>query len=563
MCKLYCGLSAFLLIALAAALVRADDPPPRDKALAAKVDKLFAKWDRPDSPGVALAVVKDGEIVHKRGYGMASLEYGVPITTSTLFLIASLSKHFTVFLILLLAQGGRLSLDDDVRKHVPELPNFGKTITVRHLIHHTSGLREELALQALLGRKFEDVMTRQDFLGWLRNQKELNFEPGERYTYCNTGYSLLGLIVERAAGKPVRAYADEKVFKPLGMKNTLFRDHYDLVIKNAATSYGPRPGGGFKHIPVPFEMPGATNLYTTVEDLALWDRNFYDAKVGGKALLEQMHRKGRLNNDKELDYAGGLHLGKYRGLNTVEHTGSHGGYRTILLRFPEQRFSVIALANAADFNSRPLARQVADLYLGSQFKAPPEAPKEVKVDPKVYDAYVGRYHSLPGVIFFFTRKGDHLFLTQPGAGTWRLYPTSETEFIAKEIPLRCRFVKAAAGQVEKVTGEIGPQEFAGRRLHRADLKPEQLAGYAGEFYSPELKTLYTVSVRDGKLRVRYPRGEVTLLAWQGDEFSSVPGSPFSTLRFTRNAGAEVHGFMVSSGRLHNLRFTRVELRPSP
>jgi CubicO group peptidase (beta-lactamase class C family) len=442
------------------------------------------------------------------------------------------------------------------------VPDFGKTITVRHLIHHTSGLREESSVQALMGRKFEDVMTRKDFLGWLKDQKDLNFAPGSEYVYCNTGYTLLGLIVERVSGKSVPAYAAEQIFRPLGMKNTVIRDHYGMVVKNSATSYGLRKeGGGFVHIPVPFEMPGATNVFTTVEDLALWDRNFYDGKVGGKAVLEQMHRKGRLNSGKEIAYAGGLALDAYRGLKTVSHTGSHGGYRSVLMRFPEQRFTVAVLSNLADVVPLVLARRVADVYLEGQFKSP-EIPKDVKVDPKTYDAYAGDYKLVAGLILSVTREGDKLMAKTVGKKV-RLEPLSETEFLHPESGLRCRFVKSASGKVEKVLAEVARQELEGSRIRKAELTAEQLAAYAGEFYSPELRVLYTVSVRDGKLRVRYPRGESPLRPWEGEEFSAAEGAPFNTLQFTRDAGKRVNGFLVSAGRLRNLRCTKVELKASP
>ncbi len=562
MVKVWCGLlGCVLALTLVAGPVTTAGPPAKD-GLTAKVDKLFAKWDKPDAPGCALAIVKDGEVVYKRGYGMASLEQAAPIGTGTLFLIASVSKRFTVFLIMLLAQGGRLSLDDDVRKHIPELPNLGKTITIRHLIHHTSGLREELDVQALLGRGMEDVMTERDFLSWVRDQKALNFEPGSQHLYCNTGYSLLGLIVQRASGKSVRAYAEEKVFGPLGMKNTIFRDDHRMVIKNAATSYAPRPGGGLQRINVAYAMAGATNLFTTVEDLARWDQNFYDGRVGGKALIEDMLRKGRLNNGKEIAYAGGLSHEDYRGLKTVRHDGSHGGFRSTILRFPEQRFSVIILANVADSQPSLLAKKIADLYLADKFKPTPVRLDGIKVAAKILDGYAGSYKMAPGLIMDFRREGEQLVASVPGT-KWLLEAASETEFFAKAAPLRCRFVKSAEGQVEKVVGALGSQDLAGRPIRPAKLTPEQLKSYVGDYYSDELRVIYTVSVRDGKLLVRHPRGETPVQAWEGEEFSGGLGTPFREMQFTRGVGKQVNGFLVSTGRLRNLRFAKVEIRPNP
>jgi CubicO group peptidase (beta-lactamase class C family) len=556
-----CGLAAAVAVAgLGAGGRPADRPDP-----GARVDQLFARWAKPDSPGCAVAVLQDGKVVHQRGYGLASLEHAVPITASTLFLIGSLAKHFTVFLILLLAQGGRLSLDDDVRKHVPEVPDFGKPITVRHLIHHTSGLREETAVSALQGRRFEDVMTQQDFLGWLRDQKELNFEPGEEFQYCNTGYTLLGLIVRRASGKSVRAYADEQLFKPLVMKDTVFRDEVGLVIKGSASSYSRGPWGGFRLIQVPHEMPGSTNLFTSALDLARWDRNFHDGKVGGKAILEQMHRRGRLNSGKEISYAGGLVHGKYRGLKTVSHGGAHGGYRAALLRFPEQRFSVIVLANLADVRPSRLAEQVADIYLeGRLAPEPPKAaiPKGVKVDPKLLDAYAGAYRLAPGVILTVAREEEELVVRGPG-GRRELRAMSETRFVARDGEPRYDFIKAADGKVKQLKTTHAGREVTAPRVRKLELTAKEMAAYAGEYYSPELRVVYTVSMRDDRLRVRYPHGEVALpRPYEGDEFV-VGGDPFSALRFTRGVGGRVDGFRLDAGGARNLRFARAELRPAP
>jgi CubicO group peptidase (beta-lactamase class C family) len=547
------------LVAFALAGTAHTGGPPKKDDRAAAVDKLFAKWDKPDSPGAAVAIIQDGDTVYQRGYGRANLEHAIPITAGTLFLIASVSKQFTVFLILLLAQGGRINLDDEVRKHVPELPDLGEKVTVRHLIHHTSGLREELAVQALRGRGFEDTMKESDFFEWLKDQKELNFAPGSEYTYCNTGYSLLGLIVKRASGKSVREYAEENVFKPLGMKSTRFRDDYRTPVKGSATSYGPRPGGSYGLIPVPYSMAGATNVYTTVEDLARWDRNFYDAKVGGKEVIAGMLRKGKLRDGREIAYAGGLNHEEYRGLKTVRHDGSHGGFRSTLLRFPEQRFSVIILANAADVKPAVLAKKIADVYLADRLKS---SPAEVKVSGELLDAYAGDYKLGPGLYAAFTREGDRLTLRAQGLKL-DMTPLSEVEFEAAEGGLRCRFEKGEGGKVEKVTGRAGPQELAGRRVRRAELTEKQLKGYEGDFYSRELRVVYTVSARDGKLVVRLPRGEAALEAWEGEEFTAGAGAPFGTLQFTRGEGGRVTGFRVSNPRLRNLRFDRVALPSAP
>jgi CubicO group peptidase (beta-lactamase class C family) len=360
--------SAGLLLVLLTGTVALPQPAVKGTpSPTAQVDDLLKKYDRADAPGCVVAVVKDGQMVYQHAGGMANMEFGIPLALSTLFLIASLSKQFTIFCIMLLVQQGRLSLDDDVRKHVPELHDYGKTITVRHLVHHTSGLREYTTLMQYAGWRMDDVATHQDIVDLICKQKELNFEPGAEFAYCNSGYEMLGLVVRRVSGKSLREFAREQVFEPLGMKNTYFRDDAHLLVKNAAPSYQ-RGLGGWQPAYTPHGSAGATNVYTTAADLARWDQNFYDGKVGGKAVLDLMHVKGKLNDGKEIPYAGGLVIGKYRGQKTVSHGGGHGGYRTYLLRFPDQHFSVIVLANAGDINPGALANQVSDIYLADKLE---------------------------------------------------------------------------------------------------------------------------------------------------------------------------------------------------
>jgi CubicO group peptidase (beta-lactamase class C family) len=279
-------------------------------SIAEEVDEIFSEWDRPDSPGCALAVVKGGEVVYKRGYGMANLEYDVPITPRTIFHVASVSKQFTDFAIAILTDEGRLSLDDEVRAHVPELPDFGEPITIRHLIHHTSGIRDQWELLVAAGWRMDDVITTDDVLELVGRQRELNFRPGSEYLYCNTGYTLMAVIVERVTGSSLREFCAERIFEPLGMLDTHFHDDHREIVRGRAYSYSPREEGGFQHSVLSYATVGATSLFTTVEDLARWDQNFYEAKVGGSAVVDLVQTPGVLNDGERLRYAFGLNIGE-------------------------------------------------------------------------------------------------------------------------------------------------------------------------------------------------------------------------------------------------------------
>ncbi|RKU37772.1 penicillin-binding protein [Candidatus Poribacteria bacterium] len=350
----------------------------------AKVDQFFAEWNRPDSPGAAVAVTKDGEIIYKQGYGMANLEYDIPITTTTIFDIASVSKQFAAFAILTLSHQGKLSIADDIRTHLPDLPDFGNTITIRHLLHHTSGLRDWVQLLSIAGDLMDDVISFKHILKMARHQKALNFEPGAEYLYSNTGYNLLAEIVERVTGDSFREWTDTHIFTPLGMTHSHFHDDYEMILKNRAYSYQAIENGGFKHAVNNTTALGSSSLYSTVEDLAKWILNLETARIGGRTVIAEMHQRGVLNNGEQISYALGLNIGEYRGLKTVGHGGSWRGFRSHLIHFPDQKFGVVILCNLDTFNPLRLAENVADIYLTDAL-APLEASEPDKTEESAED----------------------------------------------------------------------------------------------------------------------------------------------------------------------------------
>ena len=351
------------------------------ETLEAKVDQMFTEWNRSDSPGAALAVTRDGKTIYKRGYGMANLEYDIPITTTTIFDIASVSKQFAAFAITTLSHDGKFSLDDDIRTYLPDVRDFGNTITIRHLLHHTSGLRDWVQSLVIAGVAMEDIISFKHILKMARHQKALNFEPGTAYSYSNTGYNLLAEIVERVTGNSFREWTDANIFKPLAMTDTHFHDDHQMILKNRAYSYQAAENGGFKHAVNNTTALGSSSLYSTVEDLAKWILNFDNTQIGEQTVIEQMHQRGVLNNGEQINYAFGLNIGEYRGLKTVGHSGSWRGFRSHLMRFPNQKFGVVILCNLDTFNPLPLAEKVADLYLANAL-APEETSEPKKtVEP--------------------------------------------------------------------------------------------------------------------------------------------------------------------------------------
>jgi CubicO group peptidase (beta-lactamase class C family) len=372
---------------------------------AGAVDEVFADFTNAGSPGCAVGVYRNGRIIYSKGYGLANLEEDVAITPASVFDIGSTSKQFTAASILLLEKQEKLSVSDDVRKYIPELPDYGQKITILHLLNHTSGLRDYLTLMDLAGINTDSVTTDEDALQIIARQKALNFPPGSDWLYSNTGFFVLSIIVKRVSGKTLREFAAENIFNPLGMTHTQYRDDHTALVPNRAMAYDPKEKKDGYTLDVSyFEQTGDGAVHTSVEDLLKWDENFYSGQAGGKDFLGEIQEQGRLNSGKVLDYAKGLFIADYRGLHTVSHGGAWGGYRAELLRFPEQHFSVACLCNRADANPSKRARQVADIYLGSMMKPKDEkksadreqeaaAKKEIPLTTDKLSPYVGNYWS--------------------------------------------------------------------------------------------------------------------------------------------------------------------------
>jgi CubicO group peptidase (beta-lactamase class C family) len=346
---------------------------PAQSAQSRRVDQIFAEWNTPTSPGCAVGVVQNGRFLYKRGYGMANLDYDVPNSPEMVYYVGSVSKQFAAASIALLSLQGRISLDDDIRKYIPEMPDYGARITIRHLVHHTSGIRDIYVLMALAGKRLEDVFTDADALELIARQRELSFAPGAEYSYSNSGYFLLAQIIKRVTGMSLRDYADQQIFQPLGMTRTHFHDDPGHVMKRRAVSYRSDGRGGFAIADLQnFDKIGAGGLYSTIEDLARWDENYYTHRVGGEAFQRLIHTRGVLNNGDSLEYAFGNQIGTYRGLRTVAHSGSMMGFKANIIRFPDQHFSVIETCNLASINPSALGNAVAEVYLEGKMGPKPQ-----------------------------------------------------------------------------------------------------------------------------------------------------------------------------------------------
>jgi CubicO group peptidase (beta-lactamase class C family) len=535
---------------------------------AAQVDSLVAQELEPGGPGCAVAVFMDGAIAFERGYGIANLDHDIPITPATVFDIASISKQFTAACILMLAERGKLSLNDDIRRFIPEFPDYGSKIEIRHLIHHTSGIRDWIWLLALAGIPFENILSRQDLYDIISRQKELVFAPGEEYKYSNSGYNLLALIIERVTGMSLADFAAKEIFGPLGMKNTLIFDDRRMVIKNRAIGYAPDEEDGYymEHYFNPAIL-GSSNIHTTVEDLFLWDQNFYHNKVGPPGLAAKMKARGRLNSGDTIDYAFGLEVREHRGLKTVSHESDWGGFLSCMLRFPDQKFTVVCLANTLAFSPKRLCYSIADLCLAEWYEQ--EIPSEqqerpiertpVTVDPSLYDEYAGVYEADNGRKITVKRKNDRLMGRLPCRRKFEMLPGSESEFFLKGRNLLISFHRNEHGEVSRLEWQQGRRTVSyvnmkNRLPSSQDL--EKLAEYAGDYYSDELMATYNVAVERGGLVLKTPiksryfmdltgiTGSDPLRPLEKDKYRFT----FMSVLFERNARGKVSGFTLIQGR---------------
>jgi CubicO group peptidase (beta-lactamase class C family) len=543
---------ATLVAVLFAGIVTfAETAATQEITVAGRVDKVFERWNTRASPGCAVAIGQNGRVVLKRAYGVANLEDGTPIRTDTIFEAGSVSKQFTASAIALLVQEGKVSLDDPVRKYLPEVPDFGTPILIRHLLTHTSGLRSQWPLLILAGRPPGRVVhTIGEILDLVSRQKRLNFPPGEEFLYNNTAFTLLGVVVQRVSGQTFQAFSEARLFKPLGMTHTAWRIDHTVVVKGRAAAYAPGPDGAF-HTEMPFtDVVGNGGLLTTVEDLFLWNENLDGPRVGGRGMAEFLQTRGTLNDGFVTRYGRGLYVGEYRGLREVYHGGSTAGYRAFVTRFPDHRLSISILCNAGNAPER-LGHQVADIFLEGEFKdVPPKAAAALPVDQLKSKAGLFRNPNTDAVLRVdfdgrTLRVGDsELVAIDPNHFR---NTAGDVEFMF-EAPgsgglLRLHVTSSSAKPTSWVAAPV------------ASPTPAELADYAGTYYSDELDVKYDVWVNDTRLALRHrPEPAVALGPAYADAFDFGEGR---VIRFTRDQAAKVDGLEIFAGRVRHLRFERL------
>jgi CubicO group peptidase (beta-lactamase class C family) len=531
-------------------------------SLVKKIDSLFHRWDTKTTPGAVIGIIRNDSLIYAKGYGMANLEYAIPNSPETIFHMASVSKQFTAYATLLLVKQGRLNLDDDIHKYLPWVPDFKEKITVRHLLNHTSGIRDQWQLLAITGTRLDDVITQDQIIKILSKQQALNSKPGERYNYSNSGFTMLSEIVKSVSGKTLRQFSDSAIFKPLGMNSTHVHDDYTEIVKNRAYSYQRKNSSQFSNSILSYSNSGATSLFTNINDLSKWVMNFYTPVAGDAKLIEQLTERSKLNNGKELNYALGIIVNQYKGWKQYTHNGSDAGFRTYLSVFPELKTGVIVFSNLGDFDFTKI-NAMTDMLI-KENSSVKEALKKPVADSSMADLkdinsvqkYLGNYINDEGSQLTFAVIKDRL-VYRLGVETKILVPKGKDAFVNLDEP---QFTGnfSINGKDTMVNITTPDRSYTMKKLSNSIPKTDdQLKKYTGTYYCPELDCNYSIILKDHVLYLTNPKYNDIKISMRGDDHLDTGYWWMSHLFVIRNNKNDISGFEVNAGRILHLKFNKV------
>lgn len=525
------------------------------------IDSLFTQWSQSDSPGASIAILKDGEVAYAQGYGMSNLEYDIPITPQSIFHVASVSKQFTDFAILLLEEEGKLSINDDIRKYMPEIHDFGKTITIKHLMNHTSGFRDQWELLAIAGWRLDDVITKDHIMKMILGQRELNFDPGDEYMYCNAGYSILARIVDKVSGQSFATFAKERIFTPLGMEDTHVHDDHEMIVPGRTYSYYNHESG-FKNSVLSYANDGATSLFTTSEDMAMWINNMYEKKIGA-SFIDKMRQPAILNNGDTTDYALGLGVGEYKGLKYAGHGGADAGFRSNIRWYPDHNLGIAVLSNLASFNAGLKVNQISDILLDTllikEEPTPKNELKAITVSADELKKYEGKFTITEfGVNFIITLEEDKLKVHQDWNGIdFFLVPYNKNSFFETGNQDLIFEFQEADESVEGIKVTQGGTTFSAARFMESSLSEKDMIKYVGKYLNEETQAIYNIEIKEGNLFATHMRHiDIALKPTEGDIFRGDTWW-FGKTEFISSSPGKINGFLLTGGRVRNLKFERI------
>jgi CubicO group peptidase (beta-lactamase class C family) len=540
--------------------------------LSEQVDKLFNEVVSPGAPGCAVGIYKDNKMLYSQGYGLANIENNVPITPKSVFDIGSTSKQFTAASIVKLEQQGKLSLADDIRKYLPEIPKYDKKITIKHLLNHTSGLRDYIYLMLWSGFDIDDVTTDHDALNLIKRQKNLNFTPGSEHLYSNTGYFLASLIVERVSGKTLKDFAQETIFTPLKMTSTGYINSHTSLVKNRAAAYSKDKEGEYRRNVSYWEQNGDGAVFTTVEDLMLWDAIFYSNTSEYLTLKKALYQKGKLNDGNELNYALGLIHSKHKGLELIEHGGSWGGYRAQMIRIPTHKLSVSTLCNIGKINSNHMATQVVELYLAEHLVENSEIKpndkdletanvyEPIKLAGNIFEKYSGKYEFVdyPGEVIELIYKDNVFSLNTNFEPVANLVGASDDIFVNDKGQARIAFQYDNKNSLDKIIyyGSTSKLPYQLNKVVPYSAVKKEVESIVGEYYSEELNLSYQVKYFEDQFKAFDRSGKAIALSFLDKDRLLTDNPNFKILDIHRDSSGNFEKFSISSGRVKNIFFSK-------
>ena len=529
-----------------------------------KIDSLFLKWNTAISPGCTVGIVRNDSLIFSKGYGMANLEYAISNEPLTLYHMASVSKQFTAFSIILLARQGKLKLDDDIHKWLPWFPDLKEKITIRNLLNHTSGIRDQWQLLAISGTRLDDVITQDQIIKILSKQQALNFKPGDKYSYSNSGFTMLAEIVKAASGQTLRQFTDSAIFKPLGMTSTHFHDDYTEIEKNRSYSYDRKDSSHFTNAVLSYSVSGATSLFTNINDMSKWVMNFYDHKVGDQKDIDLLTQKGKLNNGKELSYALGIVSDTYNGWRQYSHSGGDAGYRTHVAVFPDLKMGFIVFSNLGDFNPGEKVYAIADFFIKDTAvkkegvkKDQRDSAAAVLKDTLSIKKFTGNYIGEEGLPFSFDIRNNQLHYHIFNENNFLLKELKDTFSIPQAPEIKFIFgIKGKDTTVDLIT----PDQLFHLKKYIKDTSQTNdfLKKYTGVYYCPELNCKYGIDLKDHHLILtnsKYNDAKLTLI---GKDHLMNDNWWINHLMMKRDSKNNIIGFEVNSGRIMHLKFNKIE-----
>jgi CubicO group peptidase (beta-lactamase class C family) len=514
-----------------------------------RIDSIFSRWQQGLGPGGQVAIRKGGSLIYSKNFGYANLEHSIPVKDKTVFHVASVSKQITVMCVLLLQEDGKLKIDDDVREYIPEYINFDEPVTIRQMMNNVSGIRDQWELLGLSGVRIEDTITQRDALSIISKQKKLNFEPQSQFLYSNSNFTLLTEIVERLLGKTLNEFTVERIFKPLGMENTFFKDNHWKVIPQKASSYYDDGTGNFVYSVLNYGTYGATSLNTTASDFLKWMETFKNPTICSEETLKILFENPQLTNGTVSSYAGGLFIGEYKGHKYIEHGGADAAYRSAMMRFTDDDVDIVILSNTQNIPMKDTAFSVADVVFGhEESNTKEDQPNEYTEEFDIEDVEGYYVPSLESTLIDFdiSIKDGIPHLKSP-YGYAPITHVSGNHFKIEQLNFDLYLGK---NSVLKTQDKLSPL---------VKLKPYRSvksASYIGRYQSDELDTWYDINEKDGTLHISHSRNGEQVL-YKLDENKFITKAPFTFLvEFIREED-QITGFAFTGNRAKNVKLVKV------